>query len=218
MSNFEIVTAITVGSIGAIILLYFIVLKRKGWLTEETKSVTSYLCPNPQCRKVFEEPIKLTDLSQKPPRVFLGCPHCGIDMEKIPAISAEKAKTEDHDIPLIKPVINGTQKTQPPQPVQPANKNTLDVKSVSVQDPPSPPILQMPPQAKSPPKPLPQTLTKTAEINHKPDQKKNSESLKACKHYLGYVKTLPKSTPIPDECMWCTSIVKCLTGTEKIEA
>ncbi len=215
LDQFQMVTALTIASIGAILLLYFIVLKRKGWLTEETKSVTSYLCPNPQCRKVFEEPIKLTDLSQKPPRVFLGCPHCGIDMEKIPAISAEKAKTEDHDFPPIKPVVNGTQKTQPSQP---SNKNTFDVKSVSVQDPPSPAILQMPPQAKSPPKPLPQTLTKTAEINHKPEQRKSAEAVKACKHYLGYVKTLPKSTPIPDECMWCTSIVKCLTGTEKIEA
>lgn len=214
LNTFEIVTILTVGSIGAIILLYFVVLKRKGWLTEESRSETSYLCSNPQCRKVFQEPIKLTDLSQSPPRVYLGCPHCGIDMEKIPAATSEKIKTEDQNIPQSKHIIH-----EIPH-LESAAMNLLDVKSTPSQNPPSstsPPQTSL--QPKQPPKPPPfQTLPRTHENAQKPEDKKQSAGLKACQHYLGYVRTLPKSTPIPDECMWCSLIVKCLTGAEKIEA
>lgn len=31
----------------------------------------------------------------------------------------------------------------------------------------------------------------------------------SCKHDLGYLKTLPKSSPIPDECLSCTKIIEC---------
>jgi len=30
-----------------------------------------------------------------------------------------------------------------------------------------------------------------------------------CNHSLGYLKTLPKNTPIPDECLSCAKIVEC---------
>jgi len=211
LNTFEIITALTIASIGAIIFLYFIVLKRKGWLTEEARSETSYLCPNPQCRKVFQEPIKLTDLSQSPPRVYLGCPHCGLDMEKIPAVTLEKTKTEDQNIPKSKPVI------QTPIP-EPAAKNILGAKSTPPQNPPSSPSQTSLHQSKPSPKPQFEAPPKTVEKPQKLEEKKPSAGLKACQHYLGYVRTLPKSTPIPDECMWCSLIVKCLTGSEKIEA
>jgi len=212
LNSFEIVTALTIASIGAIVLLYFIVLKRKGWLTEESRSATSYLCSNPQCRKVFQEPIKLTDLSQNPPRVYLGCPHCGIDMEKIPAITSETTKIHDQNIPQNKPIIHETPHSQP------TAKNQVDLNPTNPQSPPNSSSLQTSLQSKQPPKPPFQTLPKISEKTQKPEDKKPSASLKACQHYLGYVKTLPKSTPIPDECMWCSLIVKCLTGAERIEA
>lgn len=215
--QFQIITALAIGSIGAIISLYFIVLKRKGWLTEESRSETSYLCSNPQCRKVFQEPIKLTDLSQNPPRVFLGCPHCGIDMEKIPAVTSEKIKTEGQNIPQSKPAIHET--VQP----LPTVKNPTDVKptspqSPSLQSPPSSSASQMRLQPKQPPKPTFRLLPKKPDRAQKQEDTKSTAGIKACQHYLGYVRTLPKSTPIPDECMWCSLIVKCLTGAEKIEA
>jgi DNA-directed RNA polymerase subunit RPC12/RpoP len=31
-----------------------------------------------------------------------------------------------------------------------------------------------------------------------------------CEHFVGYLKKRPKDTPIPDECLTCAEIVKCL--------
>jgi len=38
----------------------------------------------------------------------------------------------------------------------------------------------------------------------------NSSSKRDCLHQFGYLRTLPKNTPIPDECFGCTKIVECL--------
>jgi hypothetical protein len=34
-----------------------------------------------------------------------------------------------------------------------------------------------------------------------------------CAHYFGYLKTLPRNTPIPDECFGCTRIMECFMQT-----
>jgi DNA-directed RNA polymerase subunit RPC12/RpoP len=203
------VTALTLGAIGTILLLYVIVLKRKGWLTEESRAETSYLCPNPQCKKIFQEPIKLTDLSQSPPRVYLACPHCGLDMEKIPAVTSEKSKMEDQNIEQTKPEIH-----ELPNP-EPAGQDHVGVK-------PKPPEDHLPkgatsPQASPQPKPSSQTPPKTVEARKKSDEKRPSDIPRACSHHFGYVKTLPKNASIPDECLWCPWIVECLAGA-KVEA
>jgi hypothetical protein len=78
--TFEAVTAITLTVIGLILVLYFIVLKRKGWLREDWKE-THYRCPNQECRKIFEKPIVLNDLSQTSPQVYSACPHCGFHLD-----------------------------------------------------------------------------------------------------------------------------------------
>jgi hypothetical protein len=90
--TFDIVTALTITVIGLILVLYFIVLKRKGWLREDWKE-THYRCPNQECRKIFEKPVKLNDLSQNPPRVYSACPHCGFDLDTS-SLSAVGKKTE----------------------------------------------------------------------------------------------------------------------------
>jgi len=36
------------------------------------------------------------------------------------------------------------------------------------------------------------------------------EEFKSCKHKFGHLKTLPKNTPIPDECFGCPQILECL--------
>jgi hypothetical protein len=79
-NTFEIATVLTVVSIGTILLLYFIVLKRKGWLTEDSNG-SYYRCPNPECRKIFQKPVALTDLSQTSPQVYSACPHCGFHLD-----------------------------------------------------------------------------------------------------------------------------------------
>jgi len=49
--TFEAVTAITIIVLSVIIALYIVVLKRKGWLKEETSPESFFLCPNPECKK-----------------------------------------------------------------------------------------------------------------------------------------------------------------------
>jgi len=90
--TFETVTAITLIVIGIILALYFIVLKRKGWLTENSNE-SFYRCPNQECRKIFQKPIVLTDLSQTSPQVYSACPHCGFHLEMAsPSAVGKKTK------------------------------------------------------------------------------------------------------------------------------
>jgi len=42
----------------------------------------------------------------------------------------------------------------------------------------------------------------------KPYEKKPEEEIK-CEHKLGYLKALPKDTPIPTECLSCPKIIEC---------
>jgi hypothetical protein len=45
------------------------------------------------------------------------------------------------------------------------------------------------------------------------DAKKPSakpENSVECKHFLGYLKSRPKDTPFPDECLTCDKMIECL--------
>ncbi|RLI45471.1 hypothetical protein DRO69_05225, partial [Candidatus Bathyarchaeota archaeon] len=90
--TFEAVTAITITVLGIIITLYIIVLKRKGWLKEETSPESFYLCPNQECKKIFQKPMKLTVLSETPPREHFACPHCGVILPALPLGTQKKSK------------------------------------------------------------------------------------------------------------------------------
>jgi len=51
------------------------------------------------------------------------------------------------------------------------------------------------------------------------EEKKPSPISRDCPPFFGYVRSLPKNTPIPDKCLGCPWIVRCLTHTaEKLEA
>lgn len=41
-----------------------------------------------------------------------------------------------------------------------------------------------------------------------PTENKNEE--KECPHYVGYLTTLPKGSPFPDECFGCRKVIQCL--------
>jgi len=45
----------------------------------------------------------------------------------------------------------------------------------------------------------------------KGNQASNPETESSCLNHLGYLGTLPKNSIIPDQCLGCTKIVKCLT-------
>jgi hypothetical protein len=76
--TFEAVTAITITGISVIIAIYIVVLKKRGWLKEEPPPQSFFLCSNPKCEKIFQKPMKLTVLSETPPREHSACPHCGV--------------------------------------------------------------------------------------------------------------------------------------------
>jgi len=40
--------------------------------------------------------------------------------------------------------------------------------------------------------------------------KEKHEDVVECKHSLGYLKSRPKDTPIPDECLTCGKMIECL--------
>ncbi len=71
----EIVTAITIILIVAILAVYLSILKKNGWIGEPS----NYRCPNPQCEKIFQTPLKVKDFSNKK-EVHLACPECGYDL------------------------------------------------------------------------------------------------------------------------------------------
>lgn len=71
----DLVTAITIVLIGAILTVYLLILKKNGWIGE----ASNYRCPNPKCRKIFQVPMKVKDFSTKK-EVGLACPECGYDL------------------------------------------------------------------------------------------------------------------------------------------
>jgi len=42
----------------------------------------------------------------------------------------------------------------------------------------------------------------------------NSSSTRGCLHRFGYLRTLPKNKPIPDECLGCSRVVECLRNAK----
>ena len=169
--TFEIVTALTLTVIGVILVLYFLVLKRKGWLTENSNESNEsfYLCPNQECRKIFQKPVVLTDLSQNAPRVYSACPHCGFDLETASTSAVRKKTTM-------------TLKTSKPE---------MSAKSTETSEKP----------------------TVAKDVQKRPTA--FPKSLKArppeCSHFFGYLRKIPRNTPIPDECFSCPQMVECLS-------
>jgi hypothetical protein len=58
----------------------------------------------------------------------------------------------------------------------------------------------------------PQTRKKDKSVeNRTPETVQSKESRSACSHHFGYLRTLPKNTSLPDECLGCPNIIECLT-------
>lgn len=182
--TFETVTAITLTVIGLILMMYFIVLKRKGWLTENSSESNSplYICPNQECRKVFKEPGVLNDLSQNPPRKYSGCPHCGFDMKTPSSSLIEKKGTlTPKTIQDTKEPLAPAKASKPEKPIE--SKKTKE-EPTAVKD-----IKK--------PQPAPKNT-----IHGRPP---------ACSHFFGYLRKIPRNSPMPDECFSCTKMVECIS-------
>jgi len=229
--SFDLLTILTISGILAILAIYVIVVYKKGWLRKESKADQAYyLCPNQKCKRVFKKPVWLTDLSQTPPESFQACPHCGRNIQTIASPSSlASSMSRTASKPPLTP--NESQSLQDKLPLitkadaekkvefgrEPAQKHGLET---SASHDPSraegsrvpKPIFHFPQIRKDP------SHQQPPESRQKGSEKGSSDSPKKCSHFFGYVRTLPKNTPIPDECLWCPSIVDCLTHESTVEA
>lgn len=226
MQSFETVTALTLGGIIAILTLYFLVVYKKGWLKKESKTNQAYyLCPSQKCRRVFKKPVWLTDLSRTPPESYQACPHCGMNVQ---AVSPSSPVTPVSDA-TVKPSIAPGGIRSSRDRLRFTRRKVMSGKSGQGSESTKPSLQTSgstghPPseeeQAYKPVFHFPQIRkdTQKPESPKRSGEKGSVESQRKCSHFFGYVKTLPKNTPIPDECLWCPSIVDCLSYEQKVEA
>jgi len=225
--SFDLITALTIVGILAILVLYIIVVYKKGWL-KRNSTESHFLCPNPKCRKTFTEPVWLTDLSKTPPESYPACPNCNINLNTISFFSAQRSpplKSMHRVPPSIKEMKKPIDRTQTFR-KEMASASPIVVKEVSE------PAFSTDvskglrkPATSTESKSLGQIFTIEGETPSNPieklkmqEEKKPSPSSRDCPHFFGYVRSLPKNTPIPDECLGCPWIVECLTRAEKVEA
>jgi len=229
MQFIDIVTALTITGILGILVLYVTIVYKKGWLKRDLReSETYFLCPNTKCRRVFRDPVWLTDLSQTPPESYQACPHCSTNLQTSPYFVAKEEKPKPQNIPSTAPPITDIKKpSERPLDFQkesiPRRPEIIrEVQSPTLQSSASPKPEKPPTPVFKASAPIPEirkeTPPKQPEPSKKLDEKKVGERPRACPHHFGYVKTLPKNTSIPDECLWCPWIVECLTGAKEVEA
>lgn len=225
MQFFDAITALAISGILGIIALYIIVVYKKGWLKTNNSFEDCFLCPNPDCRKPFSKPVLLTDLSITPPKSYPACPHCSITLRNISFFSVKKKPSVESIkvLPSLKEPKKPTEKTQPIKEQTMPEKPT-EIKEVS--KPAFPPVMSNGlrkaalQELKLSVRPI-AVRDKKPSISIKPDlpqEMKDHSSSQQCPHFFGYVRSLPKNDPIPDECLGCPWIVQCLVHAEKVEA
>jgi len=221
-------TALTVSGILAILAIYVIVVYKKGWLKRESRNDQAYyLCPSQKCRRVFKKPVWLTDLSRTPPESYQACPHCGMNVQAASPSSLATATSEaTPKLPLPLSEVRNTQDglhftRREGATAKSERSSELSQPTLQTSGPKSQPESE----GRQVHKPLFQYPQIRNEAQEKPlgspkrnGEKSSFESQRKCSHFFGYVKTLPKNTPIPDECLWCPSIVDCLSHEKRVEA
>jgi len=214
--TFEAITAITITILSIIITIYVIVLKRKGWLKEETSPQSFYLSPNPESKKNFQKPIKLTDLSETPPHEHSACPHCGAILTASPSkiqknpklavgtpLSQEKPKITIKDLLARENYLKHSE-----EPIVPAG-NQETVTSINSTEIPEEPTV-----AVEIPKPLSTEQVEASEVSKEEEpptipSKSIEVKPQECPHYFGYLKATPKNAAMPDACFCCPKIMEC---------
>lgn len=223
---FDVLTGLTICSILAILVLYVLVVYKKGWLKGgSNESEPHFLCPNPECRKVFKEPVWLTDLSKTPPESFQSCPHCGENLETSSSPGVKKSPEPEstikpsHFLRDFKKSSEGAsaiQKESVPKRMETTREfsrsslqtNTFESSEKSA-DSQEPKTLVKTPEIRK------VTPTESTETPKRHEVKKLFQSSRTCSHFFGYVRTLPKKSPFPDECLGCPQLLKCLKAPRK---
>jgi len=106
----------------------------------------------------------------------------------------------------------------PPKPLSVAKENiqvTVEKPLVIASTTLKEPSIQMNLESKAP------TVSQSKEVLPKPEKivppkaATSSPSRRDCLHQFGYLRTLPKNAPIPDECLGCQRVVECLVEARK---
>jgi hypothetical protein len=222
---FDMITVLTITTILVILVLYVLVVCKKGWLKKELKAdKVYYRCPNQKCRRVFKEPVWLTDLSQSRPEGYQACPHCGVNIQITSSLSSRQSNIE----PDRQPKPHSLQ-SEPRKPeAQYIEKEIIRRRTETMREPSKPSIQTSLPRNEErttswqTPKPVVQDLQISSDLKshgalEKQVEKRLSESPPTCIHFFGYARSVSKTSPFPDECLECPSLVKCLTYHERVE-
>ena len=183
----DIVTAITIILIGAIVTVYLSILKQNGWIGK----TSNYRCPNSQCRKIFHTPVKVKDLSTKN-EAHLACPECGFDLgllnaEKGLEITIESkqelkkesaSKPIEKQVPVTKDILKEAEAFENPSPALESKQNTSS-----------------------------QKINKLTPKQKENDPQKDRPA--GCNHYFGFLGSLPKGTRTLGECYCCARLIDC---------
>lgn len=186
---FTIVTAITIILIVAIVAVYLLILKKNGWIGE----TPNYRCPNPQCKKIFQTPLKVKDFSNKK-AVGLACPECGCDLG---SLDGQKSLRE---ITLqSKPEVKIQDSTSKPieTEVSTTNNGSKEPEALKV----AVPIVESK-KNESPPE------TDQSSLKQKLDDHKK-DGPACCNHYFGYLGCIQKGAETLDECYFCPKLLEC---------
>ena len=217
IASTNIVITTTVVLIAAILTIYLTVLRKSGWIGGNTH----YRCPNPQCEKIFDKPVKVKDYSNKK-LVRIACPDCGFDLgsdkdEKLlKQIEIEKNTKMIRDSlpaettiekPEIATIDNSNEptaiKSEAPTPTIQAPSIINSSQEVNFSDTE---ISSKSKENRITPKKNEKAVTK---------RKKNVKQEKpdGCNNNFGYLASLSKVTATPDECYSCNKLLDCRKQT-----
>jgi hypothetical protein len=185
----EIITAITIILVGVILTVYFSILKKNGWIGE----ASNYRCPNPECRKIFQVPMKVKDFSTGKD-VGFACPDCGYDLGSLKSGKGLKETAVQNGPELkIKDSVS--------KPIE-AGVSTVNC---GVKEPQAP--LAAHPAFESKKNPSLQESDQSLLEQKFDDAKKDRPA--CCKHYLGYLGVLLGRAETLDECFFCPMLIEC---------
>lgn len=193
-------------------------------MTEEAVVV---VCPNPRCRREFEESILLTVLSVTPPKQYEACPYCFANLEQgspieqkavpEPRVEHEKAiENEEEEETVANRSVNAVlEKVKDSAPrffkkvksLIPNTNGSKNEKKEKTKEPQAEPTVKEEKAQKEKPKTEP-NVKKEAQ---KPEPSVNKEDgSSGCPETFGYLANRPKGVPIPQGCLTCPKMVDCV--------
>jgi hypothetical protein len=184
----EIVSIVAIALISIIFAVYLTILKKNGWLGGKSDF---YRCPNQECKKVFQKPIELKDLSETPPRIYPACPECGADLGTFFGSHTEK-------LSKIKPKPLLHQKKLETISIDKRSEKKVGEKT-----------RQVPKQVLKSEKKPPSRQTIISR------EKKNVTDNSECQYYFGYLASRDEVGEIPASCLGCQRSLDCMLSALK---